>query len=1795
MLPASGKGWIGLPVWVFIDTDGIWEPGTVKAASPSSNDPSSWHITVVTQEKNTINVTCKQLSNYEFDKVQRRVINNNTTCSDLAAMDTQNEPEMLNCLSTRYANGDIYTSTGPILIVLNPFQKVALYTDEIIKLYIEHGEQHRMNILPPHVYKIGDSAYRKMFIDPYDPDKRQDQTVVITGDSGAGKTECTKQLLHYLTAISTRVSMSLGMESVQGTEIEDLIIASNPISESFGNARTQHNANSSRFGRYIELLYSADGYLEGALLRTYLLEASRVTHQIQGDSNFHVFYELAAGLSTRDRTQLGFTAVDDFHYLNTSRVSDQSSLHLKNYTNLRAAMTTLNISLDTQEEVIKVLISILHLGNLSFEDNETTDGSVSCHIASDAEGHAELACRMLGFTEDSLKDAILRTELTVRGTTIIKQYDSKNAVCMRDRLARTLYVSLFKWMMVEINAALSQQTSGYVASKIGVLDIFGFESYQKNSFEQLCINYANEKLQELFNYTVFDREREVYEAEGLMWQSVSYPDNRERIDLFENKSVGLFTILNDAMKIPDSNDVKFAHAIYARSAGHPHCYATNAMKARNEFTVRHFAFDVTYTVENILEKNRGMREINFSAMFGTMSGASRKFSTDNLSISRQLSGELDSSSKENESIVKRGKSTAGIQIKKDMSIELRRAAASVSGRRSVKTSVGKKSKTICSAYVAEITCLISSINSTRCHFIRCIKPNNEGIPGTFDAKSVIRQVRTGGVISAVEAVRLGMPNRLPYAAFVSKYRSISHTVGKCPLTRNLFILLGLLHENSDLGVLKRTATALVEAVPMAGMILSSLFHDNSLLCPANPFAQIQIGNSVVLISSEFFEYMERIRRAGITLIAIRLQRVWKANRAVDTGSYVNTAALTSLLYFSHSVNLKVRRNTLAAIMIQRRVRTYLARMRWMLMLIRLRALQAHIRGYIARSVYQKKKRYNAAVKLQSAYRMYRDKRTFKRYVLLAITCQRIVRGWIARNAEYWNRRMTMRRSPQIALQEKVIALEKEVDSIKSHTSVKPRRARCKYVITAADFVPLVEGEEFIKICSNGKSRMTRVWLSADRRYLHWERKTFSMKKAEKRILDLATVTHVQRGQGSTLFRKCEFIQNIEDVVPRSFSLHCRDGRTLDLVAPTVELLESWVTALQFLVVDIYIIRRDLYNIWALLVTGEGVDEVICCLDVLQRTVDTTVKTALVPFHAFVTFWISLQCNRVHAEEVVEHIIACLPGIENAKYMTFQAFFCLVTSERNDGYDLHRQNTVYQDMTLPLSLYFISCSDGSTMGATSLKQVDPLDRYVRDLRNGVRGLEVHCWDGTGENKGIPVVANPSADPQCSISSEAFPEVSFYDFVAAVKTHAFVSNPYPLFLIIEIHCSKDIQWRMASILRDLMTPVLLHSSDLIIESQGSEPRLRSPSELKGKVILVLSNHKKKFSVEIPDKSAQCQKQDVGVSEEKSGYDDPASNEDTTSTTGVDDVDLLLTGAKKSKSDSKTDRKVEAFWNMDAKSKSTGSVDQDTPKSAFSDQGENDEEMAALACFIPSPDIFHDLLSLATLLSRGVNDLDAMVNLPSGRVKNNTLASCGEVDMLFHLSRNKAIPWIYHNSVCLSRVYPDERLEEATMLDPARAWASGQQLVSVDMHSCSNEEAIHTAHVVRGKFMDNGGCGYVLKPRYMHSRGLKPFPKAHLSVHVLSAQNLPPYRKSTVGVIQSQDSNELMEKFLDPYVVMEIWGLAQDKYTYSTITSGGSGRTDNPIWDEVCCFNHYYLFDVRNKLVLYRCLDIIWIAQI
>jgi len=610
-------------------------------------------------------------------------------------------------LEKRFKENLIYTYIGPVLVSVNPYRNLDIYNDNVISTY------RNVNFyeLPPHIYAIADAAYRSM------RSEYRDQCVLISGESGAGKTEASKKILQYIAATSTHA------DDIE--VIKDRLLQSNPILEAFGNAKTNRNDNSSRFGKYMDIQFDFKGAPIGGVILNYLLEKSRVVYQSTGERNFHIFYQIVRGAdqSLRDQLQLD-SNVQRYYYLNQGDSNTVSSINdQQEFLAVKKALDSCDFSPENQMALFSIVAAILHLGNVIFLDD---NGTVK---VLDREPVNKMT-KLLGCVTDDFLVALTNKSITAGGQKLTSSLTRDQAIYARDALAKGVYDRMFSWLVKKINSSLAIE--GHEKKTVlGLLDIYGFEIFKINSFEQFCINYCNEKLQQLFIQLTLKSEQEEYLREGIEWEPVQYFNNKIIIDLVEAKPVGIITLMDEECLRPgDVTDLTFLDKMSKNLAKHPHFLSYDVASVadkktiqRDEFRLLHYAGEVTYNVKNFLDKNN---DLLFRDLKEAMARASNRVSSDCFP-----SSELTS---------KKRPDTAGTQFKTSLN-EL-------------------------------MTILLSKEPS----YVRCIKPNDDKRADLFVDEIVRHQVKYLGLMENLRVRRAGFAYRREYELFLKRYKSL------CPQT-----------------------------------------------------------------------------------------------------------------------------------------------------------------------------------------------------------------------------------------------------------------------------------------------------------------------------------------------------------------------------------------------------------------------------------------------------------------------------------------------------------------------------------------------------------------------------------------------------------------------------------------------------------------------------------------------------------------------------------------------------------------------------------------------------------------------------------------------------------------------------------------------------------------------------------------------------------------------------------------------------------------------------------------------------
>ncbi|XP_063157320.1 myosin-10-like isoform X3 [Candoia aspera] len=648
-----------------------------------------------------------------------------TKVEDMAELTCLNEASVLHNLKDRYYSGLIYTYSGLFCVVINPYKNLPIYTEQIVEMY-RGKKRHEM---PPHIYAISETAYRSMLQD------REDQSILCTGESGAGKTENTKKVIQYLAHVAS--SHKARKDHNAPGELERQLLQANPILEAFGNAKTVKNDNSSRFGKFIRINFDVAGYIVGANIETYLLEKSRAIRQAKDERTFHVFYQLLVGAGEHTRGELLLEPFNQYRFLSNGYLPIPGQQDKEIFHETMESMRIMGFSHEEIHCMLRMVSAVLQFGNIVFRKERNTDqASMPDNTA------AQKLCHLLGMNVTEFTRAILTPRIKVGRDYVQKAQTKEQADFAVEALAKATYERLFRWLVHRINRALDR-TKRQGASFIGILDIAGFEIFQLNSFEQLCINYTNEKLQQLFNHTMFVLEQEEYQREGIEWNFIDFGlDLQPCIDLIERPAnpPGLLALLDEECWFPKATDKSFVEKVIQEQGSHPKFQKPRQLRDKADFCIIHYAGRVDYKADEWLMKN--MDPLN-----------------DNVATLLHQSAD---------------KFTAELWKDVDRIVGLDQ----VSGMGDLAFGASYKTKkgmfrTVGQLYKESLSKLMSTLRNTNPNFVRCIIPNHEKRAGKLEPHLVLDQLRCNGVLEGIRICRQGFPNRIIFQEFRQRYEILT--------------------------------------------------------------------------------------------------------------------------------------------------------------------------------------------------------------------------------------------------------------------------------------------------------------------------------------------------------------------------------------------------------------------------------------------------------------------------------------------------------------------------------------------------------------------------------------------------------------------------------------------------------------------------------------------------------------------------------------------------------------------------------------------------------------------------------------------------------------------------------------------------------------------------------------------------------------------------------------------------------------------------------------------------------------
>ncbi|XP_008287954.1 unconventional myosin-Va-like [Stegastes partitus] len=852
--------------------------------------------------------------------------------NDLTALSYLHEPAVLHNLKVRFIDSKlIYTYCGIVLVAINPYESLPIYDSDIINAY----SGQNMGDMDPHIFAVAEEAYKQMARD------ERNQSIIVSGESGAGKTVSAKYAMRYFATVS----------SSGESNVEERVLASSPIMEAIGNAKTTRNDNSSRFGKYIAIGFDKKHCIVGADMRTYLLEKSRVVYQAHGERNYHIFYQLCASSHLPEFKAFKLGCADDFHCTNQggSPVIDGVD-DAQEMCNTRRAFSLLGIGESDQMEIYQILSAILHLSNVDVKDQSAD----RCSILPD-NAHLIVFCELMGVPCEEMAHWLCHRKLKTTTETYVKSVSKMNAVYGRDALAKHIYARLFSRIVGSINHALKSAVKQH--SFIGVLDIYGFETFDVNSFEQFCINYANEKLQQQFNLHVFKLEQEEYMKEEIPWTLIDFYDNQPCINLIEAK-LGILDLLDEECKMPKGSDDTWAQKLY-NTLLKQNAHFDKPRLSNRAFIIHHFADKVEYQCEGFLEKNKDtvneeqinvLKNSKFDLLLKLFEDDEKPTSSANKRSS--TTGRAGPSQRDN-------KKTVGLQFRQSLHL------------------------------------LMDTLNATTPHYVRCIKPNDDKAPFTLDPVRAVQQLRACGILETIRISAAGFPSRWTYQEFFSRYR-----------------------------VLMKQKDALRDKKQTCKNLLEKLIKDQE---------KYQFGKNKIFFRAGQVAYLEKLRSDKLRMACVRIQKTIRCWLARKKYLRMRESAITIQKHVrGHQARCYVQflRQTKAAIIIQRNVRMWARRRCYQQQRSAALTIQCYWRAYMARKQYYKLMYEQKAVVIQKWVKGWLVKRHYRRILAAIVLLQSCVRRMRARKelkkAKVEARSVEHFRKLNVGMENKIMQLQHKI-------------------------------------------------------------------------------------------------------------------------------------------------------------------------------------------------------------------------------------------------------------------------------------------------------------------------------------------------------------------------------------------------------------------------------------------------------------------------------------------------------------------------------------------------------------------------------------------------------------------------------------------------------------------------------------------------------------------------------------------------------------------------------------------------
>jgi myosin heavy subunit len=730
--------------WVWLqDDDAFVKPATVTVGFDKGSPGA-----VKTDDGDEVELTPEQTKIIEA--MDDQVLDPNL--ADLITLNELTENSVLHKLRMRFKTDAIYTSVSAILVSVNPFKRLDIVSKPHLERFLKSRD---LTKLEPHIWWVAKNAYEKM------RKEGTNQSVLVAGESGAGKTEAAKEILRYVAAASNR---TLGRDDTvklgEGEEasVDQKLLQTNPIMEAFGNAKTVRNNNSSRFGKLFSIYFNKEGAICTATVTNYLLEKSRCVGQQGAERNYHIYYQMLVGLKedpdakdplglgpevTAELKANGIKADGKYEYLNRGTDVQYRPGDFDTLKETMEGLQAISVSAEDKMGACRSLAAILHLGNCKFEADAAGDGEAIKPV-----GPIDLAAKLLGIEDPTkLSKALCYRSMSTgaggRGSVYSVPYSVDQAEAARDAVVKRLHSHIFDWLIDSINVSLAHgQTSTDGLSMFAVLDIFGFEIFEWNSFEQLCINYCNEKLQNFFNQQIFDMELEEYKRQEVVIEDVDFSSNEPCLELIEGKGF-LLGMVDEEGRLPKGSDEGFLHKLFQTHGKHQDLKKPGARKKGAEkkstaqpFVIAHYAADVEYDAAGFMAKNQDFVHPDLTKAVGESSL---------VYVSRLMSEEEE---------------------KKKGGFERR---SSMVGK---KGGGAKKKVTLGMNFKKQLTSLMTTLMATQPHFVRCIKPNDAQVADIFEANKIVEQLRCTGLLSVCKIRQIGYPVRMPVDEFMLKFAGL---------------------------------------------------------------------------------------------------------------------------------------------------------------------------------------------------------------------------------------------------------------------------------------------------------------------------------------------------------------------------------------------------------------------------------------------------------------------------------------------------------------------------------------------------------------------------------------------------------------------------------------------------------------------------------------------------------------------------------------------------------------------------------------------------------------------------------------------------------------------------------------------------------------------------------------------------------------------------------------------------------------------------------------------------------------